>query len=88
MCPSEDSGLTEVVTWRSRRFRLGDGNCISGGKAWRTSVCRSEHVEMLLFNGWLETRIWSSGEEKYLGFLRVAWVGKALGGMKCSRKGF
>lgn len=88
MCLSEDSGLIEVVTWRSRRFRFGDGNCISGGKVWRILVCRFEYVEMLLFNGWLEIRIWSLGEEKYLGFFRVVWVGKVLGGMKCFRKGF
>lgn len=46
----EDGRLTEMVTWRGRRLRVGAMNFLLGGNALRTSICKSEHVEMLSFN--------------------------------------
>lgn len=60
----EDGRLTEMVTWRGRRLRVGDMNFILVGKALRTSICRSEHVEMLLFNRWLGACLWRAGKRE------------------------
>lgn len=46
----EDGGLTEMVTRRSRRLRVREMNFVLDGKALRTSMYRSEHVEMLSLN--------------------------------------
>lgn len=70
-----------------KRFRVGSRDFILDEKAWMISACRSEHAEMLQFNGWLETRLWSS-KEREVGFFIVAGLSKALGGMKSSREGF
>lgn len=52
MCPSWTGGLG----WET--------GIHFGWEGFEASVCRSEHVEMLLFDRWLETCIWSSGERE------------------------